>query len=186
MRSSVTVTPTIPSTRRQQIVEAARRLLEDQGPAALSMRNVAAEIGIRAPSLYEHVTDKRALESAIIADALNEQATEQSAFLESYQGDDPLMGMAMNYRAWAVTHPHLYQLIYARDLDRSEPAVAEAEQVAAQPLRSLTGGDIPASRAIWSFAHGMVSLELAHRFPPDTDVDELWRRGIEAMKTMLA
>lgn len=180
------MTPTIPSSRRTQIVEAARRLLEDQGPAALSMRNVAAEIGIRAPSLYEHVTDKRALESAIIADALTEQATEQSAFLEQYRGDDPLMGMAMNYREWALAHPHLYRLIYARDLDRSDAAVAEAERVAAQPLRSLTGGDVPASRAIWSFAHGMVSLELADRFPPDTDVDELWRRGIEAMKTMLA
>lgn len=179
------VTPTIPSSRRQQIVDAARRLLEEHGPAALSMRNVAAEIGIRAPSLYEHVTDKRALESAIIADALNEQATTQTAFLEGYQGDDPLMGIAMNYRAWALEHPHLYRLIYSRDLDRNDPAVAEAEHVAAQPIRSLTGGDVSASRAIWSFAHGMVSLELAERFPPDTDVDELWRRGIEAMKTML-
>jgi AcrR family transcriptional regulator len=185
MRSSLIVTPTIPSTRRQQIVEAARRLLEEQGPAALSMRNVAAEIGIRAPSLYEHVTDKRALESAIIADALNEQAIAQTAFLESYEGDDPLMGVATNYREWAQAHPHLYQLIFARDLDRSDPAVAEAELAAAVPLRSLTGGDVSASRAIWSFAHGMVSFELAHRFPPDTDVDELWRRGIEALKTML-
>jgi len=180
------VTPTIPSTRRQQIVEAARRLLEEQGPTALSMRNVAAEIGIRAPSLYEHVTDKRALESAIIADALNEQATAQSTFLASYQGDDPLMGMAMNYRDWALAHPHLYRLIYSRDLDRDELAVAEAEQHAARPLRSLTRGDVPASRAIWSFAHGMVSLELADRFPPDTDVDELWRRGMRALGTMLA
>lgn len=180
------MTPTVPSTRRQQIVEAARRLLEEQGPAALSMRNVAAEIGIRAPSLYEHVTDKRALESAIIADALTEHGLAQSKALESEPGDDPLMGMAMRYRDWALTHPHLYRLIYSRDLDRSDPAVAEAERIAAIPIRSLTGGDIPASRAIWSFAHGMVSLELADRFPPDTDVDELWVRGMAAMKTMLA
>lgn len=179
------VTQAIPSTRRQQIVDAARRLLEEQGPAALSMRNVAAEIGIRAPSLYEHVTDKRALESAIIADALTEQAIAQTAFLDGFQGDDPLMGLVMSYRAWALEHPHLYRLIYSRDLDRSEPVVAEAEHVAAQPIRSLTSGDVPASRVIWSFAHGMVSLELAERFPPDADIDQLWRRGIEAMKTML-
>jgi AcrR family transcriptional regulator len=179
------VTPTIPSTRRQQIIEAARRLLEEQGPEALSMRNVAAEIGIRAPSLYEHVTDKRALESAIIADALNEQGEAQLAFLDHYEGDDPLPGIAKNYREWALAHPHLYRLVFSRDLDRSEPAVAAAEQFAAQPMRRVTGGDIPAGRAIWSFAHGMVSLELAGRFPPDTDVDELWRRGISAMKTLL-
>ena len=130
-------------------------------------------------------TSVPALESAIIADALNEHGTAQREFLERYDGDDPLMGMAMKYRAWALSHPHLYRLIYSRDLDREDPAVAQAEQVAAVPLRSLTGGDIPASRAIWSFAHGMVSLELADRFPPGTDVDELWERGIAAMKTML-
>ena len=181
------MTPTIPTTtRRQQIVDAARRLLEEQGPAALSMRNVAAEIGIRAPSLYEHVTDKRALESAIIADALSEHGQAQTEFLKDYDGDDPLMGMAMMYRSWALSHPHLYRLIYSRDLDREEPAVAEAEQVAALPIRSLTNGDIPAARAIWSFAHGMVSLELADRFPPDTDIDELWTRGMAALKTMLS
>lgn len=179
------MTPTIPSTRRQQIVEAARRLLEEQGPEALSMRNVAAEIGIRAPSLYEHVTDKRALESAIIADALTEQAAEQMAFLERYEGDDPLTGIAENYRKWAQTHPHLYRLVYSRDLDRDEPAVVAAEAAAAQPIRSVTGGDVPAGRAIWAFAHGMVSLELADRFPPGTDVDELWRRGIASLKGML-
>jgi AcrR family transcriptional regulator len=179
------VTPTIPSTRRRQIIDAARRLLEEQGPEALSMRNVAAEIGIRAPSLYEHVTDKRALESAIIADALNEQAAEQMAFLERYEGDDPLTGIAKNYQQWAVAHPHLYRLVYSRDLDRDDPAVVAAEQAAAQPIRRVTGGDIPAGRAIWSFAHGMVSLELADRFPPDTDIDELWVRGIAALRTML-
>jgi AcrR family transcriptional regulator len=179
------VTPTIPSTRRQQIVEAARRLLEEQGPAALSMRNVAAEIGIRAPSLYEHVTDKRALESAIIADALTEHGLAQSQAIEDGHSDDPLMDMAMRYREWALTHPHLYRLIYSRDLDRDEPAVAEAERVAAIPIRTLTAGDVPAARVIWSFAHGMVSLELADRFPPDTDVDELWQRGMAALKGTL-
>jgi len=179
------VTPTIPSTRRRQIIEAARRLLEEQGPEALSMRNVAAEIGIRAPSLYEHVTDKRALESAIIADALTEQGEAQLAFLENYHGDDPLTGIAKNYRQWALDHPHLYRLVFSRDLDRDEPAVVTAEHLAAQPMRRITGGDISASRAIWAFAHGMVSLELADRFPPDTDIDELWLRGIAALKTML-
>lgn len=180
------MTPTIPSTRRQQIIDAARRLLEEQGPEALSMRNVAAEIGIRAPSLYEHVTDKRALESAIIADALNEQGQAQMTFLETYDGDDPLPGIAKNYRQWAREHPHLYRLVFSRDLDRDEPAVVAAEQVAAQPMRQITDGDVSASRAIWAFAHGMVSLELADRFPPDTDIDELWQRGIASLKGMLA
>jgi AcrR family transcriptional regulator len=179
------VPSTAPSTRRIQIVDAARHLLEEQGPEALSMRNVAASIGIRAPSLYEHVTDKRALESAIIAAALEEQAIALSTAVADAEGGDQLMAIAMAWREWSLTHPHLYRLIYARDLDRGDPAVAAAEQTAGKPLRGLTGGDVAAARVIWSFAHGMVSLELSDRFPPDTEVDVLWRRGLDALRVLL-
>jgi AcrR family transcriptional regulator len=180
------VTPTIPSTRRSQIVEAARHLLEEQGPEALSMRNVAAAVGIRAPSLYEHVTDKRALESAIIAAGLEEQGVALAAAVAALDGGgDPLMAIAMAWRRWALSHPHVYRLIYVRDLDREDPAVASAEQAAGAPLRALTGGDLAAARVIWAFAHGMVQLELSDRFPPNTDVDTLWRRGLDALRALL-
>jgi AcrR family transcriptional regulator len=180
------VTPTVPSTRRLQIVDAARHLLEEQGPGALSMRNVAAAIGIRAPSLYEHVTDKRALESAIIATGLEEQGVAlTTAIADVRDGDDPLMALSMAWRRWALAHPHVYRLIYVRDLDRADPAVASAERAAGAPLRALCHGDVSAARVIWSFAHGMVSLELSDRFPPDTDVDELWRRGLDALGCLL-
>ncbi|HWI74553.1 MAG TPA: TetR/AcrR family transcriptional regulator [Baekduia sp.] len=180
------MSPTVPSTRRAQIVEAARHLLEEHGPGALSMRNVAAAIGIRAPSLYEHVTDKRALESAIIAAGLEEQGVALTeAVAETRDGDDALMALSMAWRRWALAHPHVYRLIYVRDLDRSDPAVAAAEQAAGAPLRALCGGDVSAARVIWSFAHGMVSLELSERFPPGTDVDELWVRGLGALRGLL-
>jgi Tetracyclin repressor-like, C-terminal domain len=91
----------------------------------------------------------------------------------------------MAWRDWALAHPHVYRLIYVRDLDRTDPAVASAEQAAGAPLRALCHGDVSAARVIWSFAHGMVSLELSDRFPPDTDVDELWRRGLDALGRLL-
>jgi AcrR family transcriptional regulator len=172
-----------PTSRRVQIVDAARRLLEEQGPDALSMRNVAAEIGIRAPSLYEHVADKRALEGAIIAAGLSEQGAALTEALGSTE--DPLVGMTSAWRGWAQAHPHVYRLIYVRDLDRSDPAVAIAERSAAEPMWALCGGDVVAARVIWAFAHGMVQLELSDRFPPGADVDGLWDRGLEALRGLL-
>ena len=132
----------VPISRRTQIVEAARRILEDQGPEALSMRNVAAENGIRAPSLYEHIADKRALESAIIAAGLSEQGAALAEALGS--SADPLTEMTAAWRRWALVHPHVYRLIYVRDLDRDDPAVAAGERSAAEPMWALCGG---ASRA---------------------------------------
>ncbi|OYW45284.1 MAG: hypothetical protein B7Z08_03565 [Sphingomonadales bacterium 32-68-7] len=46
---------------RETIVRAALDLLEEKGLEAVSLRNVAAAVGARAPSLYWHVTDKAAL-----------------------------------------------------------------------------------------------------------------------------
>jgi AcrR family transcriptional regulator len=174
-----------PSSRRDQIVAAARRLLEEDGPEALSMRNVAAEIGIRAPSLYEHVADKRALESAIIATGLHEQGVALREAVAADGGRDPLMAIAQSWRRWANAHPHVYGLIYARDLDRSDAAVAEAELFAGGPLRDICGGDLVAARVIWAYAHGMVNLELTDRFPPQTDVETLWLRGLDALRRLL-
>ena len=38
------------------------------------------------------------------------------------------------------------------------------------------------ARALWVFAHGMVMLELDHRFPPDADLDAAWRAGVAAFQ----
>jgi hypothetical protein len=53
------------------------------------------------------------------------------------------------------------------------------EDRAAAPVLGVTGSRARA-RALWAFAHGMVMLELDHRFPPDADLDAAWRAGIAA------
>jgi AcrR family transcriptional regulator len=173
----------VPPSRRAQIIAAGRRLLEQQGPEALSMRNVAAEVGIRAPSLYEHVADKRALEDAIVAAGMDEQG---ATLTEAMDGAaDPLSAMGAAWRAWALAHPHVYRLINARDLDRNVPDVAAAELRAGDPVRVLARGDLAAARVIWAFGHGMTMLELNQRFPPGTAVEELWERGLDALRPLI-
>jgi AcrR family transcriptional regulator len=56
------------------VVVAARRLLEEEGAGALTMRRLAERMGIKAPSLYKHLPDKTALEAAIIATGFEEAA----------------------------------------------------------------------------------------------------------------
>jgi len=70
------------SARGKAIVAAARELLEEEGLEALSMRRLAERLGIRAPSIYKHLPDKRALENAVISAGFEEQAElfERAAF----------------------------------------------------------------------------------------------------------
>jgi AcrR family transcriptional regulator len=113
----LTATPdTRRSPRSRQIVAAARELLEQEGLEGLSMRRVAERVGIRAPSLYKHLPDKRALEAALISDGLAEWAdlAEQAA----HENDDALEAVGRTYRSFAQRHPHLYRLMTERALPR--------------------------------------------------------------------
>jgi AcrR family transcriptional regulator len=165
--------------RAQEIVAAARALLEQEGAESLTMRRIAEQLGIRAPSLYKHLPDKAALEAAIISAGFEEQAAASEQALAA-DHDEPLLTLAAAYRAFARAHPHLYRLMTDRPLarDRLVPGV---EARAALPLVQAVGGDPALARAAWAFAHGMTILELNGRFPDDADLDAAWRAGIEAI-----
>lgn len=160
---------------RNEIITAARELLETEGLAALTMRALADRLGIRAPSLYKHIANKRELEIALIADGFAEQANAFEQVLA--QDPDPAAEFGQTYRRWALAHPALYELMTAGPLPREElPEGVEAR--AAAPLLEVAGGDPDSARAAWAFAHGMVSLELADRFPPGADLAGAWRAGL--------
>lgn len=170
------------SPRAQEIVEAARRLLDEEGPAALSMRNVADRVGVRAPSLYKHFADKEAIEHAVVSTVFTQLA---EAFDAALTADDPAAALAEAYRGYAKQHPHLYRLMTERPLDR-ELLAPGAEDRAASPARLLARDDEDAGRALWAFAHGMTILELNGRFPPGADIEAAWRAGLEAFRRYTA
>ena len=74
--------------RAQQILDTARKLLEEEGLEAFSMRHLAERLGIRAPSLYKHFANKEALEAALLSQVFAEQA--EIAETAVRDSDEPL------------------------------------------------------------------------------------------------
>ena len=159
-------------SRRTEILDVAERLLASEGPEALTMRRVAAEMGIRAPSLYKHVRSKEDIEAGLQERALTSMAA-------SLSSAEDLSAIASAYRRWALDHPQLYALATNGPLhrDRLSPGV---EAAAAAPVVAAAGGDEHRARTLWALAHGLVSLELAGRFPPDADLDQTWSAAVSA------
>ena len=166
------------SARADEVVAEARRLLEEEGPEALTMRRLADRLGIRAPSLYKHLPGKAALEAAIIATGLEESASTFEAAVDG--ASDPLPALAAAYRGFALAHPHLYRLMNDGPLPRQHLPPGLEDRTAAPLLR--VAGSRARARALWAFAHGMVMLELDHRFPPDADLDRAWQAGVAAFQ----
>ncbi|MET9777393.1 TetR/AcrR family transcriptional regulator [Streptomyces sp. NPDC006367] len=166
------------SPRAREIAAAARALLEEAGAPALTLRALADRLGIKAPSLYKHFPDKKAVEDELAAQLL----TEVAETLEAAEAREPgsPTALARAYRAYALAHPHLYCLVNERPLPR-ESLPAGLEERAAAPLLRACAGDGDLARSVWAFAHGMVVLEIHGRFPPGADLAEAWGKGIEAL-----
>jgi AcrR family transcriptional regulator len=163
------------SSRQREVVGVARDILEREGPEALTMARLAAMLGIKAPSLYKHFHSKAELEAAIVAEGLRELARE----LDSSDGS--LRGLAVAYRSWATLHPHLHRLMNEGPLPRALLPEGLEERVVA-PLLTVFAGNRNLARAAWAFAMGMMTLEIADRFPQEADLDEAWNEALEAFQ----
>jgi AcrR family transcriptional regulator len=165
------------SARAVEIVAAARGLLESEGPEALTMRRLGEALGIRAPSIYKHFPGKHAVEVALIVDALTDigHVLAQAA----QPGAAGAIGRLLAaYRDQALCHPNLYRLATNGRLPRDELPDG-LEDWAGHSFYAVTGDPFVA-QALWSFAHGMVMLELDQRYPPTSELDRTWEAGADA------
>lgn len=163
--------------QREEISDVAWNLLSIEGESALTMRRIAAALGVSAPSLYKHIANREDIIALVQARTLTEGATLMQRAITRAQSS-PALAAALAYRRWALRHPVQYLLTNARPLlrDRLPPHV---EERAASVLLRLAGENVSAARVMWATAHGLISLELAGRFPRDADLDEAWRAAFD-------
>ena len=97
------------------ILHAARGQLAEVGPAALSLRAVARELGVVSSAVYRYVPSRDSLLTLLIIDAYNNLG-ETAETAESKIGRDDLLGrfvaICASVRSWALAHPHEYALIF--------------------------------------------------------------------------
>ncbi len=159
---------------RQDILDAARRILREQGIKELSMRGLAAAVGVTAPTLYDYFANKEG-----VLDALFLEGTDRllRAFQDAVVANDPglprLRAIGIAYRTFAHEEPDLFQLIFGR-VDRAYRPAEEVKSHAAVLFETLVGTiqeaiDLGQVRAIdataaalsaWAIVHGFVTLEI--------------------------
>jgi len=174
--------PTPPRTSLEAIVEAGARILEAEGLEALTMQAVARDVGVRAPSLYKHVAGRADLVRRIATQAATRlgDAVEEAA--ADREPGEALIAMAAAYRAFALTHPRTYGLLFS---DQPEAMRIDAGLNAriSEPLllttRALAGAsdELAAGRMAVAWIHGFVSMELAGAFRLGGDVERAFDYG---------
>jgi AcrR family transcriptional regulator len=93
----------------------ARRQMAAHGAATLSLRSVAAELGITAPAIYRYFPNRDALVTALIVDAYRALGAAVAGAEAGIARDDfggRFLAAAVAYRRWSLDHNADFQLIF--------------------------------------------------------------------------
>lgn len=163
---------------RERLCEAAERLFAEQGPEAVTMRQLAAELGVSPMTPYRYFRDKDDILAAVRTNGFNRFA----AALERARGkpgDSRARGAAVGaaYVDFAFDHPHTYKLMFdlnqphESDYPELVTAGARARATMSAYVRDLIAEGVVAGDAeqigmmFWAATHGAVVLELAGKLP---------------------
>src|SRR5437660_4675054 len=97
---------------RTRVLDAAMRLLDTDGPDALQVRRIAAEVGSSTMAVYTHFGSMIELRTAVVREGLTRFVTALEA---AGSTDDPiadLFGQGAAYRRFALDNPHLYRMMF--------------------------------------------------------------------------
>ncbi|HEX8033341.1 MAG TPA: TetR/AcrR family transcriptional regulator [Ktedonobacterales bacterium] len=178
-----------PRTRRErkrlatyeEIRQTARTVMAAEGTAGVSLRAIAAEMGLTPPALYRYYASRDDLLTALIIEDYNAlgEALEQTRDAHRERSSaDQFYAVGLAYRAWAIAHPTDYELILGNPIPGYH-APAEITQPAAR--RGL-GALLAILVSAWNRGELATPPEYAETPAAVEPVLEEWRRelGLDA------
>lgn len=173
---------------RERLCAAAARLYVDEGPSAVTMRRLAADIGVGTMTAYRYFANKEHIITAVRTRGLHRFSEALERALDS-PGDGRQRSRAVRdaYIAFARANTATYRLMFEYpETNRDDPAYREAHErmwrtVAAHVEVMVAEGVVEADPAIlghqvWAALHGAVMLEIAGLLPDGYDAASLHTR----------
>jgi AcrR family transcriptional regulator len=184
---------------RTRLLDVASRVVADDGPRLLTVRDVAARAGTSASAVYALFGSREDLLRAVGEEALRRFAEHLGAAPRSDDPEADLLALGVAYRASALADPHFYRVMFdTAGAGTREPGAAPATaqptfrvlaDAVARVLRSHGAPDGPARAAadpaaltLWGLAHGLVELELGGLLPgEEAERAERYRSALRAV-----
>jgi AcrR family transcriptional regulator len=164
---------------RERLCEAAERLFAERGPDAVTMRQLAAELGVSPMTPYRYFHDKDEILATIRTSGFNRFAEALETARDAAEGARA-KGKAVGeaYVTFALEHPHSYKLMF----DLNQPHVEKYPELVTAGRRAhetmtgyvndafsegiMSGDAEEIGLMFWASVHGAVVLELAGMLPP--------------------
>ncbi|HWA21869.1 MAG TPA: TetR/AcrR family transcriptional regulator [Caulobacterales bacterium] len=182
---------------RQRLCNAAARLFIERGPDAVTMRNLAQELGCSAMTPYRYFKDKDAILAAVRARGFDEFA---EALEQAGASAEDAMARAYvvcgAYLRFATERPHVYRMMFDAPFlgaDDIDPDLVRAGERAREQMKAYVRGLVSAGvvdgdptligNLLWAGVHGVVMLSLcgmlSRHLSAETISHELFQAVIE-------
>ena len=177
------------------LLEAAARLLAEQGPSALTTRRLAAAVGTSTMAVYTRFSGMDDLVRALVHEGFGRLAAGMGAVGAS---DDPVADVAelgIAYRQNALEHSHLYAVMFGgstlvgfslTDEDRSHgrytlAILVDAVERCVRAGRFEDGDAQLTAHRMWIALHGLVTLELGGYLTEPYDADTCFEAQVRGL-----
>ncbi|WP_029421457.1 TetR/AcrR family transcriptional regulator [Alicyclobacillus macrosporangiidus] len=169
---------------RVSVVLTAASLADEIGFEHVTLAAVASRLGVRIPSLYNHVDGLPGLRRELALYGIRELNKRLQLAAIGKESERAIEAMFHAYRAFARERPGLYEAtLHApdpqdRELEKAAQDIVETVLTVLEPFHFTHEDAIHVVRGIRSVAHGFASLEAAGGFGLSIDPDESYRRLI--------
>lgn len=153
-----------------RIVDAAAAIADTDGLDRLTLGAVATALGVRTPSLYNHVGGLDDLRRQLTVRGITELGAALQRATVGRSGDDAVRSLARAARAFARERPGLYATTVPTTEVDDDAVRAAGDAVLQTVLAVLSGYDLDdqqavhAARSLRAAVHGFVALERAGGF----------------------
>jgi AcrR family transcriptional regulator len=144
-------------------------VVREEGLGGLTMRDLAARVGMRAPSLYSYFASKNDIYDAMFRQGYEQMASRMRPFLDLDELDREIFRTASRvFFDFCTEDPDRYQLLFQRTLPGFEPSPESfslAEELMAKLQAALTelGATEPSDVDMWTaISSGLTSQQIAN------------------------
>lgn len=153
---------------RAELLQASRRLLDESGPAALSLREVARRANCTHQAPYHYFPNRESLLAALVVEGFTELANRlRQARTQAENRVTALENSANAYVEFALRNPGIFRLMFRPDYCNPEehPEVQESGSAARQELTLIAAPPQAHRNAVlesvrWAHVHGLATLLL--------------------------
>ncbi|BCH14774.1 TetR/AcrR family transcriptional regulator [Mesorhizobium sp. L-2-11] len=174
---------------RSELVDAAHKLVQEEGYEGLTIRKLAKRVGYAPMSVYSYFADKQDILFALAEDAFKTLAKR----IEDHPADDPIEALQVvmsEYAAFGLGNPNEYRTIFMTEKVKPPEGKSFADMREGNPLMKvlinrveacvaagkLNGDPHAIATMLWAVGHGTISLLITFPFYPFGDQQAFVKR----------